>query len=97
MNLVENNYMRIFCFLLQKINFYNQSNSIIINVILESVLLQCDISSSDRGLATYAVCAKYSFIESDWRLCRQQGCIMKSMAVTYVHGMVHEMLAIKKK
>jgi len=45
---------------------------------------------------TRSVQSTYSCIESDWRLCGQQGCIMKTMAVTYVHDMVHEMLAIKK-
>ena len=60
------------------------------------MLLHCDFRGSDRGLATYAVCAKFSCIESDWTLCGQQVDIIKTMAGTYVHDTMHEMLAIKK-
>jgi len=60
--LVGNKYNCVICFFLQKFKFYIQRWSIIFNVILEGGLPQCDIWSSDRGLAPYAVCTKYSCI-----------------------------------
>jgi hypothetical protein len=88
--LVEKIYSCVICLYLQKLKFYIQRLLIIINVILESGILQCDSWGSDRGLAHCEVCTKCSCVECDVGLCGEQECLMKSMPVTYVHDMLQE-------